>query len=264
MKVAVPAQGKDLDARMSDKPGTASHLLVVETGSGEYQYFSRPEGDGTGTGLQFVTIAIAEKCDVFLTGWLSPVTERQLAARGLKVVTGMRGSVGEAITEYKQEHPKKQAITETAPGFAIHRIDTGMLARAARRALSQIGNMLPVMAGVIFVTGLLAAFIPESALAGFFSDGALQGIFRGALVGSFFTGNPVNSYIIGGKLLDQGVGIGAVTALICAWVTVGLIQLPAEGAALGWRFAVSRNLLCFVLSVVVALVMMVVFGFLGG
>ncbi len=264
MKVAVPARGKDLDARMSDKPGTASHLLVVDSESGKYRCYPRPERAVPGTGMQFVTIAIAEKCDMFLTGWISPVTERQLIGRGVNVATGMGGSVREAIAKYQRENAPGQAVAETTPDVAaIRGIDAGMLAGAARHALFQIGNMLPIMTGVVFLTGLLAAFIPDTTLVGFFSGGAFQGIFRGTLVGSLFTGNPVNSYIISGNLLEQGVGIGAVTALICAWVTVGLLQLPAESAALGWRFSVSRNLLCLVLSMVVALVMTVIFGLLG-
>lgn len=37
------------------------------------------------------------------------------------------------------------------------------------------------------------------------------------------------------------------------WVTVGLVQLPAEMPALGQRFALLRNAFSFILSIPVAI-----------
>jgi len=68
MKIAVTALGKDLNAQVSDKPGTASHLLVMDMLSGQLQWFEGPGKSGPGTGLQFITMAVNEKCDAFLTG----------------------------------------------------------------------------------------------------------------------------------------------------------------------------------------------------
>ena len=255
MKIAITALGKDLDAQVSNKPGTASHLLVMDMLSKELQWFEGPVKSGPGTGLQFITMAINEKCDALLTGWLNPVGQRQLEARGITVVTGMTGKAAQVLEQFKREHvansaalPKESLGTSLLPNARA-------LTNACRQALTQIGSMLPVIAGVVFLTGLLTAFIPQRILSDFFSGNTLQGVFKGALVGSFFTGNPANSYVIGKNLLDQGIGMGVVIALICAWVTVGIVQLPAESAALGKRFAVARNFLCFILSMGIALVM---------
>jgi uncharacterized membrane protein YraQ (UPF0718 family) len=85
----------------------------------------------------------------------------------------------------------------------------------------------------------------------------------GTALGSVFTGNPINSYIIGRQFLERGVSLLAVTAFICSWVTVGLLQLPAEIAALGWKFALVRNIFCFGLSMVIGFVIMVFFYLFG-
>jgi hypothetical protein len=45
----------------------------------------------------------------------------------------------------------------------------------------------------------------------------------------------------------------AVTALVVSWVTVGIVQLPAEALMLGRRFAIYRNLMCYLFAIVVAL-----------
>ena len=86
----------------------------------------------------------------------------------------------------------------------------------------------------------------------------------GACLGSILAGNPINSYIIGGELLEYGVSLFAVTALIIAWVTVGLVQLPAEIAALGRRFALTRNAISFILSIAIAIITVVVLNLIKG
>ena len=96
------------------------------------------------------------------------------------------------------------------------------------------------------------------------SSGAEVSRRFGAGLGSIITGNPVNSYVIGGELLKRGVSLFAVTALIIAWVTVGLVQLPAEMAALGRRFALARNAICFILAVPIALMTVVILNVVTG
>ena len=74
----------------------------------------------------------------------------------------------------------------------------------------------------------------------------------GTVTGSIITGNPINSYIIGGELLKQNVSFFAVTIFITAWVTVGVVQLPAEIDFLGKKFAVLRNLTSLLLAIAVS------------
>ncbi|WP_020586009.1 NifB/NifX family molybdenum-iron cluster-binding protein [Desulfobacter curvatus] len=104
MKIAVTALGKNLDAQVSDKPGTASHLLVIDMLSKELQWFKGSEKSGPVAGLQFITMAVNEQCDAFLTGWLNPAGQRQLEARGITVVTGMTGKVEQALEKFERAH----------------------------------------------------------------------------------------------------------------------------------------------------------------
>jgi hypothetical protein len=74
----------------------------------------------------------------------------------------------------------------------------------------------------------------------------------GASVGSVAAGHPLASYLLGGELLQNGVSLIAVTALVVSWVSVGIVQLPAEILMLGARFAVYRNLISFFSAVAIA------------
>ena len=58
---------------------------------------------------------------------------------------------------------------------------------------------------------------------------------------------------MGGEILDQGVALVAIVAFLLSWVTVGIIQLPAESLILGKKFALVRNLVSFVSAIVIAI-----------
>ena len=75
----------------------------------------------------------------------------------------------------------------------------------------------------------------------------------GAMSGSISAGNPIVSYMIGGELFKQQVSLLAITSFMVAWVTVGVIQLPAEALILGRRFALARNIISFILSILVSI-----------
>ena len=76
----------------------------------------------------------------------------------------------------------------------------------------------------------------------------------GAGVGSIAAGQPVVSYLLAGELGKGGVALIGVTALVVAWVTVGIAHLPVEAVALGRRFAIMRNLLSFASALAIAFI----------
>jgi len=79
-----------------------------------------------------------------------------------------------------------------------------------------------------------------------------NGDIIGASVGSIAAGHPLASYLLGRELFERGVSLIAVTALIVSWVTVGMVQLPAEALILSTRFAIYRNIICFFSAVMIA------------
>lgn len=127
------------------------------------------------------------------------------------------------------------------------------LARAFGNAVKSFASMLPQLVGVILLIGLFQTFVTGDMVASVFSGSIPKDTILGAFIGSISAGNPVTSYIIGGELIDKNVNIFAVTAFIVAWVTVGIIQLPAEASILGKRFAFFRNMIGFLLAIAVPL-----------
>lgn len=128
------------------------------------------------------------------------------------------------------------------------------------KAGKSLWNMFPLIFGTILLVSLISALVPPSFYARIFTSNYFLDPFIGSLIGSISAGNPVVSYIIGGELLEQGISLLTVTAFIVAWVTVGFVQLPAEMATLGKRFAVFRNLTSFVLAIIVAIITILIFN----
>ncbi len=121
-------------------------------------------------------------------------------------------------------------------------------------------NNLPVIIGVIMLIGLFKTFVSKEMISSVFIGNMFSDTLLGSMIGSISAGNPITSYIIGGELLDEGVSLFAVTAFLVSWVTVGLIQLPAEINFLGKRFAVARNAISFILSFFVAIITVLIVG----
>ena len=121
------------------------------------------------------------------------------------------------------------------------------------KSFKSFGASLPVLIAVVLLLGLFRENVSPQLISSIFRGDFFRDVILGSVFGSISAGNPITSYIIGAELLKEGVSLFAVTAFLVAWVTVGIIQLPAEAAILGKQFALKRNLISFVLSMLVSL-----------
>lgn len=134
---------------------------------------------------------------------------------------------------------------------------------SVRKTLSSFLNVLPIIVGMLLLTSLVVALFPEQLSTGWFGKNSMLDAWLGATIGGIAVGHPLVSYILGGELLHSGVSLFAVTALVVSWVTVGMVQLPAEALMLGKRFAIYRNLLCYLFAIVIALLTVSTLHLLG-
>ena len=114
-------------------------------------------------------------------------------------------------------------------------------------------SMAPMLLGVIGLVGLFQAMVTPELLAKLFNGNPFLDTLTGTISGGISAGHPIVSYVLGGELLKQGVSLYAVSAFILSWVTLGLIQIPAELEVFGKRFTLYRNILAFVFTLIIAL-----------
>jgi uncharacterized membrane protein YraQ (UPF0718 family) len=129
---------------------------------------------------------------------------------------------------------------------------THRLTRSLKKTARTFVNLLPIIIGMLLLTSLAITLFPERISAGLFGGSDALDALIGASVGSVAAGHPLASYLLGGELLESGVSLIAVTAFIVSWVTVGIVQLPAEVLMLGARFAIYRNVIGFFSAVAIA------------
>jgi len=111
---------------------------------------------------------------------------------------------------------------------------------------------LPIIVGVLLLVELVNLALKDH-YTDIFTGNLVLDPFIGAAAGSVSFGIPITSYIAGGELLSGGVSLLAVTAFIMAWTTVGLAILPLEISFLGKKFAVYRNLINLVFSMIISI-----------
>ncbi len=126
-----------------------------------------------------------------------------------------------------------------------------------KKTLKSFLGMVPALLSVTLLISLIHSFIPKEFYYKIFTGNKILDSLIGATAGSIATGNPINSYILGGEMLKYGVSMVAVLAFIISWVTVGMVQIPAESSLLGKRFAIVRNIVSFILSIFMALLIVV-------
>ena len=124
--------------------------------------------------------------------------------------------------------------------------------KALKKAIMNLISMMPMLFGVIGFIGIIQTYITPDMLSTLFGYGMVADIGTGTLMGAISAGNPAVSYIIAEELLGQGVTLYAVTAFILAWVTLGMVQLPAEASVFGLRFTLYKNILTLLSTMLVA------------
>ena len=256
MKIAISANAPGLDAIVEKRLGTAAYLLVVDLKDLSYEAVAGPSPSaGMGAGIEAVSIVLGMGAKAILTGFISPYIASTLEKNGIAVITPVGGSVKDAVLKYRQGGFAQQSTVQNTSSKA-----NPPLLPAFQNAARQFSSMIPVLAGVILLVGLLHSVVSRDLVMRIFSGRVIQDTLWGACIGSIFSGNPVNSYVIGETVLNMGGSLFGTAALMMTWVNVGLLQLPAEMSALGARFAIVRTLSAFLMAILVSILTVVLTG----
>ena len=127
------------------------------------------------------------------------------------------------------------------------------LKEAFNKALKGFISMLPMLLAIILLLGIFDIYITKEILSSFFISNNFIDTVTGTLMGGVLTGNPMFSYILSGELTAAGISLFAVTAFILSWVTLGVVQLPAEVEIFGLRFTFYRTLFTFLTTILVSI-----------
>ena len=107
MKITVLADSSNLDAQVAHRFGISAYLIIVDLKTLEFEAVPNPGVSGKrAAGVQTVVLAISKKVDAVLTGYCSPTAMKYLTDNGIEVITGVKGTVSEAVAQFRNQiHP---------------------------------------------------------------------------------------------------------------------------------------------------------------
>lgn len=107
---------------------------------------------------------------------------------------------------------------------------------------------LPIILGILLLIALIKNYVSMSFLYTI-ENKFLLWVFVDILWG-LFAGNPINSYIIASEFWPIADNIIIIWTFLISWVTVGIVQIPAESYYFGKKYTIIRNILAFIFSLI--------------
>ncbi len=103
MKVAVSAVGDTLESAVDPRFGRAARFVIVDTDTGEFCAIDNSENlfAAQGAGIQAAQMISQSDAEFLITGHCGPKAFKALEAAGVKVISGVEGTVAEAIEQLK-------------------------------------------------------------------------------------------------------------------------------------------------------------------
>ena len=102
MRIAVTAQGTDLDSAIDPRFGRCRSFVIADSDSEEFEAFSN---DGVmasgGAGTQSAQFLANKGVDAVITGNVGPNAARALEAAGIEVYSTAAGTVRDALQAFK-------------------------------------------------------------------------------------------------------------------------------------------------------------------
>ncbi|MDD3306685.1 MAG: permease [Acetobacterium sp.] len=130
---------------------------------------------------------------------------------------------------------------------------------ALKKAWKAFENILPEFLVVILLVGLLLAIMNPEMISSIIGDkSGWLGVILAAVIGSITLIPGFVAFPMTALLLDGGAGYMQIGAFISTLMMVGIVTMPVEIKYFGKKLTIYRNLLAFLFSFVVALVIGVV------
>lgn len=132
--------------------------------------------------------------------------------------------------------------------------------KALSTAIKSFENIMPQFITIIIIVGLILSLLDTNTISMFIGDDSgLIGIFLSAIIGSITMMPTFVAFSTADTLLKSGAGYAQVASLVSTLTLVGIMTFNLEAKYIGKRSAFYRNLVAFLFSIIVALLMGMVF-----
>ena len=117
MKICVTSMGEGIDSNVDPRFGRCKYFLIIDMDSNDVESISNESlMSAGGAGIQAAQMVAKTGASIVITGNIGPNAYQTLSAAGIKVITGVNGSIKDIISKYT-----KGELNETeAPNVGSH------------------------------------------------------------------------------------------------------------------------------------------------
>ena len=152
MKIAISADGCELTSKVAYRFGHSGYLIIIDPQTLAFEAVENQSREAqSGVGVQFVATAIERKVTAVLAGYCSPTAESYLSANNIEILTGYRGTVEEAVKEFREISLPEFSNQKSMPVETKGIIHKKAVIDALNNSGKQLLNMLPILLGVVFL-----------------------------------------------------------------------------------------------------------------
>ncbi|MDW7662023.1 MAG: permease [Bacillota bacterium] len=137
--------------------------------------------------------------------------------------------------------------------------DKNKTKKALKKAWKAFENILPeFLVVILFVGFIIAAMDPEMISKIIVADSGVMGVILSSVVGAITLIPGFVAFPMAALLLEGGAGYMQIGAFVSSLMMVGVVTIPVEVKYFGKKITIARNVMAFLFSFVVAIVMGVV------
>jgi len=120
MKIAVSSTGGSLDDQIDPRLGRCSYFLIVDSETMKFEAIpNTASGAMSGAGIQAAQLVANRGVQTVLTGNVGPNAFQALSSAGISIITGVFGTVREAVEKFKSGQLQKIVAPTTPMGFGM-------------------------------------------------------------------------------------------------------------------------------------------------
>ena len=122
MKICVSAVANSLDAQLDPRFGRCPYFVIVDSENMQFEGVPNMASGATGgAGIQAAQIIANKGVKLVITGNVGPNAFQALSAAGIRIVTGVSGTVREAVEKYKKGELRETGAPTVGGHFGMSR-----------------------------------------------------------------------------------------------------------------------------------------------